>query len=908
MLPLDSPLATLEVAGGKGTSLSELARAGFPVPPGFVVGTEAYRAFVAANALAERIAAAARGATVDDPAACEAVSREIRALFEAGEVPEEMASAIADAYRELAGGEASGGELAVAVRSSATAEDLPEASFAGQQETYLNVRGEAALLAAVKRCWASLWTARALAYRARRGIDPAAVSLAVVVQRLVPADAAGILFTVDPVSGDPERVVINAAWGLGEAIVSGQVTPDTVVADKRTGRVLEASVGDKAVMTALAPDGTAEVAVDAPRREQAALSAEQAAALARLGREIEAHFGGPQDVEWAVAGGQAYVLQARPVTALPGAQPTAAVPGDDAWPALGERPAQPFDLWTQADMGERWPEPVTPLTWSTAPAQTSEYTRYSFRDLKVPYLAETQWAKRFYGRVYLNEGALGHVCREEYGLPMSFMASALGSGVDGATAARERIRLPRLLRAIPGWVPLTIDRMRNEGRYERLFPRIDRWVADFMRRDLSPASDQALWDELERVWNRRLAYVLRLHSDASSTAMAALPMLERLAARWCGRKEVAHELLTGIAGLRTAEMVPALWRMAQTARELGLAPAILQEGPGEALAALRATERARPLLALLDAFLAEHGHRGGIEAELLYPRWAEAPEQVVEAVAGYLRAGDQVDPLEAEARQRRRRAATLAAVDARLDPIRRAVFRGMLARTEHLVRLRDNGQHYVVKLLLPVRRLYATLGERWAARGWLERADDVFFLAVPEIEAVVRTGDPATGGRHLPTVVAERRKAYAYWFDVKAPEAVGPDGRPLDVAPADPSALSGIAASGGRVEGMARVIETLADANRLRPGEILVTRATDPSWTPLFPLAGGLVLEVGGQLSHGAIVAREYGLPAVVNVPDATRRIRDGQVVVVDGTAGRVYLKDAPAAQAESAGQELVAT
>jgi len=245
-----------------------------------------------------------------------------------------------------------------------------------------------------------------------------------------------------------------------------------------------------------------------------------------------------------------------------------------------------------------------------------------------------------------------------------------------------------------------------------------------------------------------------------------------------------------------------------------------------------------------------------------------------------------VAPLEAEARQRRRRAATLAAVEARLDPIRRAIFRGMLARTEHLVRLRDNGQHYVVKLLLPVRRIYATLGERWAARGWLERADDVFFLAVPEIEAVVRTGDPATRGWHLPTVVSERRKAYAHWFGVKAPEAVGADGRPLDVAPTDPSALRGIAASGGRADGTARVIETLADATRLRPGEILVTRATDPSWTPVFPLVGGLVLEVGGQLSHGAIVAREYGLPAVVNVPDATRRIRDGQVVVVDGTAG----------------------
>ena len=278
----------------------------------------------------------------------------------------------------------------------------------------------------------------------------------------------------------------------------------------------------------------------------------------------------------------------------------------------------------------------------------------------------------------------------------------------------------------------------------------------------------------------------------------------------------------------------------------------------------------------------------------MFPRWTEAPEQVIESIAGYLRAGDDYNPLAAEAKQRQEREQATAEIERRLDPLRRAYFRWGLRRAQQTILLRDNGQHYVVKLLLPMRMIYATLGARWASRGWLEEADDFFFLVLPEIEGTIFAGEPQKAGLDLRQIVAQRRLAYDYWRTAHFPETLGADGQPSRSALAISAAgvLSGIPASSGQARGQAAVIQSPAEASRVEPGQILVTRATDPGWTPLFSIVSGLVLEVGGQLSHGAIVAREYGLPAVVNVPEATSRIRDGQVVVVDGAAGQVFLED----------------
>src|SRR5918999_2779597 len=338
----------IALVGGKGANLGELSRAGLPVPPGYVVTTRAYDAFVEVSGIKGEVVALASVPRAEDPAGFEEVSEGIRALFSGGRVPQEMADEIHAAYQEL--GE--DGQTAVAVRSSATAEDLAGASFAGQQETYLNVRGADALLEAVKNCWASLWTARAMAYRARQSITPETVSLAVVVQRMVESEAAGVMFTANPSNGRRNELTISAAWGLGESVVSGTVTPDSIVVEKGSGRVLSRETSDKQVTTVYSGRGTEERPVPEARRRQPVLDDGAAAELARYGKRIEDHYGTPQDIEWALSGGEFFVVQSRPITALP--EPMADPPTDWSVP-------DPKGTYWRASIVEQMPDPLSPL-------------------------------------------------------------------------------------------------------------------------------------------------------------------------------------------------------------------------------------------------------------------------------------------------------------------------------------------------------------------------------------------------------------------------------------------------------------------------------------------------------------------------------------------------------------------
>jgi pyruvate,water dikinase len=372
ILGLDSPEATLERVGGKGASLARMVRAGLPVPPGFHITTGAYRRFVDENHLGERIQSAAAQGQGDDPATLDRASAQIQLLFSEGTVPDDIAAAIRCSYSGL------GVDAPVAVRSSATAEDLPDMSFAGQLESYLNVRGGDAVIDAVKRCWASLWTGRAIGYRKRQGIRADEVSMAVVVQRLVAAESAGVLFTANPVTGARDELMINAAWGLGEAIVSGRVTPDTMVIDKQTGTMKSREISSKEIMTVRLSDGTREEPVPAAMRKQAALTPEQAAELARLGIEIERLYGQPMDIEWAQCDGQIFIVQARPVTALP--EPRA---------ALEWKVSRAGARYFRQSVAELLPEPLSPLfatlalpAWNDATrrvlAQVIDPQRFSF--------------------------------------------------------------------------------------------------------------------------------------------------------------------------------------------------------------------------------------------------------------------------------------------------------------------------------------------------------------------------------------------------------------------------------------------------------------------------------------------------------------------------------------------------
>lgn len=875
---LAAPSLSLAEAGGKGANLNVMLRAGLPVPGGFVVTTDAYRTFIAANQLAAQIDRHWATLDVRNAASFETASVAIRAAFAQAAFPPEVAKAISDAYAALGAG------LRVAVRSSATAEDLPGASFAGQQDTELNIVGEESLLAAVKKCWGSLWTARALAYRSRQNIAPEQVALAVVVQEMAPADAAGVMFTLNPVTGDRSELVINATWGLGEALVSGRVNPDTIVADKQTGRVKHKEIGDKRVMTAPTEAGTAEIEVTAERRRQPALGADHVAVLARLGSELERIFGAAQDVEWAIAGDRVVLLQSRPVT---GIAAHSAPPGDDNWPALDGLEVQPFDFWTQQDLGERWPDPVTPLTWSISEPMTQASMERMVARLKAPYAGKIRWCRRAFGHAYMNEGALLYAYTNGFGMPLQMIEGGL-THPGARPAGAEHWQFGKVLQHLPWYWEVATRWERNVDQFEHTFPTIERWVDEFMLRDLSDARDADLLEEARSVWFARVVESIAYHTNATSLSMSALTQMEALLDKHMGDRSLAQTLAGGLSGIIAAEIAPDLWAMAAALREAGLETLVASLSPRDALTALRAEPGAAPFLRQLARFLQRHGHRCMVEAELLYPRWVEAPEQVVQSLTAYLPLPTAPAPVNADAARRREQA--IRQVEARLNRFQRSSFRRSLKRLHRFTRLRDNGQNYVVKLLLPMRHLYAVLGERWAALGWLSAPEEIFFLVAAELTAIVETGDPAKAGLDLRKIAADRRAAYAYWFTQPTPDALDANGVPVAAAMSDGNVLTGMAASPGQITGRARVVMTPAEAATLEAGDILVTRATDPGWTPVFSIIGGAVLEIGGTLSHGAIVAREYGLPAVVNVPQATQRIRDGQQIHVDGTRGNVLL------------------
>ena len=785
-------------AGGKGANLGELVRAGFPVPPGFVVTTAAYDLVLARSGLGGRLP----GLLAEAPGGAA-----VRAALLAAPVPDELAGALRAAYRELGGG-------SVAVRSSATAEDLPEATFAGQQESYLNVAGEGALLEAVRRCWASLWTERALAYRQRLGLDPTAARMAVVVQRMVPAEAAGVLFTANPVTGARGEVVVDAAAGLGEAVAGGRVTPDHYVLGKRSGRLVSWRPGRPGAAGPVLPGR-------ALRR------------LARLGTAAERRFGAPQDVEWAWAGGQAYILQARPITALPAPPPRAG-------------PVRRMVAAAIAELFPVRPYPLDMTTWTGALLDLASTLAGSF-GIRSPW-----------DRAFVEEG--GVVVRLN------------------PPAVRPTLRA----------LPATARLLRQARRYDPVGWRADPLLAEVQARagalaarDLEalpwPGLIATLREAVSATWPAIAELRLR-YLPAAGLALLQLRVLLGL----LGRGDRTGALLADVKS-KTIEINQALAGLAAAARaDPTLAGLLATREPAELLPALEAEPAARPFLARFRAFLDRYGHQAALTPLLAsQPTWQDAPETVLAMLKALAAAPPRAGGRPAGEAAR---AELLAHPLLRLPPLRSAVL-ARLERARLVMQLREDTRFYALLPLPTARRAIHELGRRLAAAGALGAPEDVYHLTLQELErAGAAWPPPGPLAREL-RALAGRRKAR------RAALAGTPLVDPRLLAPAGGGGgalLRGAPGSPGVAEGPARVIRAAAESGRLRPGEVLVAEAASPAWTPLFQQAAAVVTDTGGVASHAAVVAREYGIPAVMATGDATRRLADGQRVRVDGGRGLV--------------------
>jgi pyruvate,water dikinase len=845
--------ALLQV-GGKAANLGELIAAGFPVPPGFAVTTAAYR----------RVAA-----TLDlcDPAGA-------RDALASAEAPAEIAEAVQAAYAAL------GADVPVAVRSSATAEDLPWASFAGQQDSYLNVVGADAVLDAVRRCWASLWTERAVSYRETQGIDHQAVHIAVVVQRMVDATVAGVLFTADPVTSTRGRTVIDASPGLGEAVVSGAVNPDHIVVDADGVHV---TAGDKALRVRPLPGGGVEH-VQVTGGTGSCLTDAQATALAAIGRRVEAHFGTPQDIEWALDGdGEPWLTQARPITTL---HPLPAPSGDG------------LRVLLCATLAQGLTRPLTPMGLSGIRLLASTASELAFGapvpdPVAGPSALPTAGGRAFIDLTPALRSAPGRAIVPRF---LDMMESR------SAVVLRALLDDPRLAPTTTSWAPFVRKLVRALVRFrvpvmlalalvrpDAARRRVER-IGDRVRALTSAPADLTAEERLERAVHvlGQAFPVLPLTVPAAGTGLGMLGLAKTIAGPDLDAAAV-QDVLRSLPHNTTTEMDLRLWTLACKLRRDPASAAVLRDTPPDELARRYRDGVLPPSLESgLTAFLLRYGHRAVAEIDIGMPRWSEDPRHVLGVLANYLLLDDPaLAPDAVFARGAKAAEAAVTAAVARVrarSRLRAGAVRFALGRMRRLAGLREQHKDYLVRIFAHARALLAAVGAELATRGLLDRPDDVFFLDLAEARS-------ALAGADLRETVAARRAEYDRELRRRhVPRVLLSDGTEPEAVAAPTrveGALAGTAASAGSVTARARVVLDPVGAH-LEPGEILIAPSTDPGWTPLFLTAGGLVMEMGGPNSHGAVVAREYGIPAVVGVADATTRIETGQEVTVDGAAGLV--------------------
>ncbi|CAM5599894.1 rifamycin-inactivating phosphotransferase [Streptomyces purpurascens] len=848
------------VVGGKGAHLGRLSRIeGIRVPAGFCVTTDAFRQIMAEEpSVDDRLDQLAR-VNPDDRDAIRTLSAEIRRTIEGIAIPVELAAAITRALAQL------GEQDAYAVRSSATAEDLPTASFAGQQDTYLNVVGPTAILQHISRCWASLFTERAVTYRQRNGIDHRTVHMAVVVQRMVFPHASGILFTADPVTGNRKVATVDAGFGLGEALVSGLVNPD--VFKVRDGEVVARTIAAKErAVQALSAGGTQEVAIDAQRQEQPALSDEQVVRLVRLGRRIEAHFGRPQDIEWCLVDDDFRIVQSRPITTL------------FPVPETGD---QENHVYVSVGHQQMMTDPMKPLGLSMwqlmAMVPMQEAAGRLFVDVTRRLASPTSRAGLLdvIGKGDpLTRDALETVLDRDGFVPSLPDSGPTGPPAGGASAPIE---------TDPAVVTELIERSQAS-------------VAA-LERDIRTKSGPALFDFLlEAFEEHRRVLSDPLSMQAIMAGMEATWWLNDKLHEWLGEKNAADTLTLSAPDNVTSEMGLALLDVADVIRPHPELVAFLQ---GVEYAEDAAFLDELPKLAggteardAIEAYLDRYGMRCVGEIDITRPRWRERPATIVPVILDNVR---NFEPGAAERRfeegrqkAEKKEQEVLSRLRALPDgELKADEAKRMIDRVRTFIGYREYPKYGIVSRCFVYKRALLAEAERLVRANVLPEQEDVFYLTFQEFHEAVRSHQ--VDGR----LIEQRKEAFRSYHALTPPRVLTSDGEALtgayrrDDVPA--GALIGLPVSAGTIEGRARVILDMADAD-LEAGDILVTAFTDPSWSPLFVGIAGLVTEVGGLMTHGAVIAREYGLPAVVGVEQATRLIRDGQRIRVHGTDGYIEI------------------
>ncbi|MBE7171280.1 MAG: phosphoenolpyruvate synthase [Williamsia sp.] len=853
------------VVGGKGANLGELCKVeGIPVPDGFCITTDAFQKIIrevpSINPLLDRLSLMD---AQDRNEICE-LSAEIRRAIESKVVPLEIQEEIFSHLARL------GESRAYAVRSSATAEDLPTASFAGQQDTYLNITGRRSVLQHISRCWASLFTERATAYRMQNGFDHRKVQLAVLVQKMIFPEAAGILFTADPVSANRKIVSIDAGFGLGEALVSGKVNPDRYKV--RDGKIFDQKIADKKLaIYASAGGGISEQEIDPDKQNKQVLTHEQILQLEQTGRKIETHFGAPQDIEWCLAGSQFYIVQSRPITTLYPIPST----GDGA-----------YHVFVSVGHQQMMTDPIKPLGLSvfrlTAGRHMFDAGGRLFVDI-APMLATPEGRQGLLNTLgksdpLIREALITIIERGDFTETVPEKEKDTGQGNDPKT------------KPIWAYEPLT----KNDPAIVAELIRQSQGAIEELKQTIQTKKGTAVFDFIVEDIQRRKK--LSAESDSMGVVLAAISAsawINEKIGEWLGEKNVADILTQSAPSNVTSEMGLALLEVADKIRPYpGIIRYLQQLKEDDFLHGLLEFEGGKGASDAIRAYLDRYGMRCAGEIDITRTRWSEKPAVLVPLILSNVKnfgPHASKEKFEQGLQQAAQKKQEL------LDGLKQLPDGGQKAlETEEKISLlrnyigyREYPKYEIVNRYFIYKQALLKEVEQLVQAHVLSATEDSYYLSFEELREAVRTHQVQDG------LISKRKEAYTLYEKLTPPRVMTSDGEIITGAykreniPAD--ALAGLPVSSGLIEGRARVILNMEEAE-LERGDILVTSFTDPSWTTLFVSIKGLVTEVGGLMTHGAVIAREYGIPAVVGVENATKLIKDGQQIRVHGTDGFVEL------------------
>lgn len=856
------------VVGGKGLNLGQLSRIeGLRVPEGFCVTTEAYKKTIGQkreiHALVDRLSSL----RVEEREEIGEICGEIRDIIEAMEIPKDVVEAVTDHLTQL------GEEHAYAVRSSATAEDLPHASFAGQQDTYLNIIGTEAILKHISKCWASLFTDRAAIYRIQNGFDHCQVYLSVIVQRMVFPQASGILFTADPVTSNRKVLSIDAGFGLGEALVSGLVSADNYKV--REGRIVEKTISTKKIAIAALPAGGTEERKIAPaQQKRQALTDEQILQLERLGRQVEAYFGCPQDIEWCLAEDTLYIVQSRPITTL------YPIPDGDN---------QHHRVYISVGHQQMMTEAIKPLGMSFFQLLAGEFPMHTaggrmFIDLTHDLASPV--GRKIVLSVYSKNDPL-----------MKNAISTLIERKDFIQSLPRGKRLFNLGNEYLSWsLPIEavkIYRKNDAALVSDLISRNEASIKELKQRMANVAGDE-LFSFISKDYRQLKKELYQPRSlGVIMVGLYATNWINKKMEKWLGEKNVADTLSQSVPHNVTSEMGLALMDVADVVRQY---PAVIQyfkhASDKTFFEDLAKMEGGEAVSHAIRGYLEKYGMRCPGEIDITNPRWHEQPTALIPMILSNIK------NFAPDARRRKFEQGRLAAEQkerdllSRLEPLPRG--RQKAKKTKKMINVlrnfigyREYPKYALISRFFIYKRALLKEAAKLVQNGVIQAEEDIYYLTFAELREAVQTN------RVNDQIIAERKAEYTVFQKLTPPRVITSEGEVIvgryntDRLP--PGALAGIPVSSGVIEGRARVVLKMEDAD-LEEGDILVTTFTDPSWTPLFVSIKGLVTEVGGLMTHGAVITREYGLPAVVGVESATERIKDGQRIRINGTEGYVEI------------------